>query len=183
MKTGFTVHDGMTTKPVTATEDTSVRDCAKLMEKHNIGSILVSAGNKIKGIVTEEDIVRKAVISDLDVKKTPVSRVMTTKLVTISPEKDIYDALIMMRDNDIRHLPVIDSTKKLIGFITLKDILKIEPQLFDIIVEKIELREETKKPVYERVAHQGICEICGEVSEEISEKQGSLVCPDCRAEV
>ena len=61
---------------------------------------------------------------------------MTTKLVTIEPKADIFDAMMLMRDAEVRHLPVVEN-KKILGFLTMKDILKIEPQLFDLIVEKI----------------------------------------------
>lgn len=69
---------------------------------------------------------------------------MATDLVTISPGKDVYDALILMRNHDIRQLPVIEKNK-LVGFLTSKDILKIQPELFDLFIEKYELREEQRK--------------------------------------
>jgi signal-transduction protein with cAMP-binding, CBS, and nucleotidyltransferase domain len=70
-------------------------------------------------------------------------------MVIISPEKDIYDAIIKMRDKDVRRLPVIHDGE-LIGLLTEKDILKIEPSLFDLLVERYEIREEDKKPIKNR---------------------------------
>ncbi|MBW2970751.1 CBS domain-containing protein [Candidatus Woesearchaeota archaeon] len=58
----------------------------------------------------------------------------------------MYDSLVLMRDYNIRHLPVVHK-KELVGYLTIKDILKIEPQLFELIVEKFELREEHRKPI------------------------------------
>ena len=69
-------------------------------------------------------------------------------LFTIEGESDIYDALVIMRDENIRHLPVVNKGE-MVGLLTLKDILKIQPALFELIVEKFELREEENKPVFE----------------------------------
>ncbi len=88
------------------------------------------------------------------------------------------DALNVMRENDIRHLPA-EEGGKIIGFITMKDILKIEPQLFDLIAEKIELQEENRKQI--SVPRDGLCENCGEFSETLHEVEGSRVCPGCRS--
>ena len=60
-----------------------------------------------------------------------------SSVVTISPEKDVFEALVTMRNNDIRHLPVVKGNE-LLGFLTLKDVLKIQPELFDILLEKVE---------------------------------------------
>ena len=101
-------------------------------------------------------------------------------MITISPTKDIYDALKVMRDFNVRHLPVLDKGKFL-GFLTIKDILKIQPQLFEIIVEKFELREESRKPVFGGDENEGICEVCGNYSANIEEaSNGSKVCPQCK---
>ena len=61
----------------------------------------------------------------------------------------------------------------------MKDVLKIEPQLFEILVEKIKLREEARKPINKINESEGICELCSNYSEVLTEKEGSLVCNDC----
>jgi len=66
--------------------------------------------------------------------------------VTTTPDEDIFEAIRIMRDYDFRHLPV-KHDGKIVGLITLKDILKIEPDLYEIMVEKIQLREEERKPI------------------------------------
>jgi signal-transduction protein with cAMP-binding, CBS, and nucleotidyltransferase domain len=177
MQTGIRVLDAMTNKPVTVDENISLQDCAKKMEKENIGSLLVSKNKNVIGIITEQDLVHKVVAKNLDVKK-PVKTVMETKLITIRPDADIFEALERMKKNDIRHLPV-EENKRIIGLITWKDILKIEPQLFDLVVESFEIREESRKPVFEAIADEGICELCGKYSKSIKDVKGSKVCPDC----
>lgn len=146
METGYMVCDAMTKKPIMVLPNTSVVECAKIMAKNHVGSLVVGRGKKLMGIITEQDIVRKIVARNQDVKKAKVEDYMEKRLVTVSPEVDIFAALKMMSEANIRHLPVMDDSNML-GFITLKDILKIEPELFDLIVDKFELREAGRKPI------------------------------------
>ena len=144
MKTGVRVSDAMTNEPVSVYPDTPMDKCAVLMKERDIGSLIVTENDVLKGILTEWDIVRKAVAVGKKPSETLASDIMESKVVTISPDSDIYDALLKMRNNDIRHLPVVKN-KKLLGFLTLKDILKIQPELFDILVEKWEMRDSSER--------------------------------------
>lgn len=182
METGYKVCDAMTEHPVTISPNATLKQCADLMAKKHVGSILVEEEGKIVGILSEQDIVRKAVAKGLPTGVKKVKDIMEEKLVTISPEKDIFDALTMMRDYNIRHLPVMGNGK-FMGLVTMKDILKIEPDLFDILVEKFEIREEEKKPVYKARDQEGLCELCGEYAEDLESADGSKVCPDCKEEL
>ncbi|MEK6964358.1 MAG: CBS domain-containing protein [Nanoarchaeota archaeon] len=177
MKTGYKVVDAMTTRPVIAEEFMSIQECACLMKKHGIGSLLIKVKGKVKSLVTEKDIIHKAIVNALDVRQTPISEIADKIRVTISPNKDIVDALNVMRENDVRHLPVMEENK-ITGFITMKDILKIEPQLFELIAEKFEFREESRKPI-NLSSKDGLCENCGEFSENLSESEGNRFCGEC----
>lgn len=177
MKTGYKVGDCMTIHPVTVPKTTTLVDCANLMSDKHVGSLLVEDKGKIVGIVTEQDMVRKGIAKLLDPAKAHIEKVMETELMTISPDKDIFEALTMMRDYNIRHVPVLDKGK-FVGFLTIKDILKIQPQLFELIVEKFELREESRKPVFG--GEEGVCEVCGNYSSDLEEVDGQNVCPQCK---
>ncbi|GIU69720.1 MAG: hypothetical protein KatS3mg002_0956 [Candidatus Woesearchaeota archaeon] len=144
MQTGYKVIDIMTNKPVVADKDASLKEAANIMLQNNVNSLLITESDKAIGIITDEDLVRKVIAKGLDPRKTKIKDVMETELITISPEKDIYDAMKIMRDHNIRQLPVIEKNK-LVGFLTAKDILKIQPELFDIYIERYELREEERK--------------------------------------
>ncbi|MBI2107980.1 CBS domain-containing protein [Candidatus Woesearchaeota archaeon] len=184
MKTGYTVHDCMTTKPVSVTTQTSIQECAKTMKNNHVGALVVKDGGKALGILTEQDIVRKAIAQGKNPLSMKVSELMEhqgKQLITIAPGDDIYDALITMRDYNIRHLPVIDNGS-MIGLLTLKDILKIEPQLFELIVEKFEIKEAGRKMPQKPVPTEGICEACGEYAEKIKTVRNSLLCSACAAE-
>ena len=64
---------------------------------------------------------------------------MTTKIVTITPEKDIYDAIVLMNKENLRRLPVTVNGR-VIGLITLRDILTLQPTLFDLILDMVDIR-------------------------------------------
>lgn len=179
METGYKVIDVMTRKPIAVKPSASIEECSKKMAEHHVGSLLVKDNGNLLGIITEQDIVRSAVAVGLDTKKTSVEKIMETRLTTISQSADIFDALVKMRDLNIRQLPVMDN-EKMAGLLTLKDVLKIQPQLFDLLVEKFELREEESKPAFKQKFQKGNCEQCGNYSDKLLELAGMLVCENCR---
>lgn len=168
----------MTEKPIFLRTDDSLKQCAEEMEKHHVGSILIKDDGDILGVLTEQDIVRKAIAKGINPLERSVRDFMETELTTITPGTDIFDALIRMRDMNIRHLPVVDG-KRLLGLLTLKDILKIEPQLFELLVEKFELKEEHRKPINKIKENEGICSACGEYTDELRLKGRVLICDAC----
>ncbi len=145
MKTGVKVKEAMTKQPITVAEDATVEQCSTVMTQKHVGSLIVEE-ETLLGILTEQDVVRKVVGKGLDPKTTLVKDVMHKKLVTIHPDKDIYDAITEMNKHNIRHMPVVDEND-MVGFITIKDILKVEPKLFEKVVQEFNLREEKDKPV------------------------------------
>ena len=181
MKTGYKVYDCMTTKPISVSSDTSLQQCAKVMSKYHVGALVIKDDHKSKGLITEQDIVRDTIAKGINPVGKKVSEFMETKLITIAPDSDIYDALIMMRDQNIRHLPVVEKNE-MIGLLTLKDILKIEPQLFELLVEKFEIREETRKPINRVINNEAICQGCGAYVENAEIVKDMLLCERCAKE-
>ena len=181
MKTGYKVYDCMTTKPVSVSSDSSLAQCAKVMSGNHVGALVIRENNKSKGLITEQDIVRKVIAKGVNPLNKKVKDYMEKKLITIGSNDDIYDALIKMRDYNIRHLPVMDKGE-MIGLLTLKDILKIEPQLFELLVEKFELREQSRKPINRFIPNEGICQACGAYVEEVKNVKGSMLCERCAKE-
>ncbi len=119
-----------------------------------MGELLIKDKDKLVGIVTEQDMVRKGLGKLKNPEKTQIKDVMLESIYSVSPEEDIADALQVMNDYNIRHLPVMHKGK-FVGLITGKDILKIQPHLFEALAEKIELREEERKL-------KAACQTCGE---------------------
>ena len=173
MKSKISVKDAMTIHPITLDIKKSLKDCAKLMKRHRIGGVLIVDKKKLIGIVTEQDIVRKLVAKGKGTLDICVTEIMETELITITSDIDIYEAMMLMRDEDVRHLPIVEN-EKLVGLITSKDVLRIEPQLFDFMVAKFELREAKNKPLLD------VCELCGCLTEKLYSIKGSKVCPKCR---
>ncbi len=168
----------MTEQPIFLKPDDSLQYCAEEMDHHHVGAVVIQTNRSIKGILTEQDIVRKTIAQGQNPLDKKVRDIMETNLVTIEPDADIFDALLKMKDLNIRHLPVVDG-KNLLGLLTLKDILKIEPQLFEIMVDTFELREEARKPINKVSPNEGICQTCGEYSETLISKDSVLVCKNC----
>lgn len=137
MRSGYTVADAMTVKPITAPAGTSVHDIAVLMREKRVGSMLLTKSDEFVGIITEWDIVRRGVAQGLDLEKTPAAKLMTPveEMAKVTPEMDLFEALRLMREWNVRHLPVLVKGK-LQGFLTMKDVMKLQPQLFELIAEK-----------------------------------------------
>jgi len=146
MKTGYKVSDIMTVNPIKIDLNETIQSCAEVMEKNRVGSMIIMKGDKFAGIVTEEDMVTKVVVNDLNSSKYPISKIMTPvkDIVSIEPNKDITEAIEKMTEFNVRRLPVMTGNK-LQGLITSKDILKIQPDLFELVVDTFELREEKRK--------------------------------------
>lgn len=175
MKTKVKVHDVMTAKPVTVNPETKLIDCAKRMRNNKIGSLLIKEGNMVIGIITEDDFIRKVIAENISLE-TPVKEVMVKELVKIEPGKDIYDAIKTMSEHGIKQLPVVDDGK-LIGILTWKDVLTVQPQLFDVFIEKAHVNNFNEN---EKI--RGKCEICG-FEKELHESNGHLVCIKCGKQI
>ena len=178
-ETGIKIHEAMTHNPVDVSPDTNLQECARVMANTHVGALLIKEGEQVLGIVTEQDIVRKAVFDNLPPSETLVKNIMETHLIKIGPKEDVVKALQLMGKLNVRHLPVFDG-EEFVGLITTKDVLKIEPQLFELLAEKIELKEEARKPINTIHEQEGICESCGNYSSHLYPKDGIHVCYNCK---
>lgn len=178
MKTGYSVADAMTTKPVMVRPDLTIKDASVVMREADVGSLLVvDEYNVLVGIITAEDFVYRVTAQGVDAATTPLEQVMTRDIVDIRPEVDVYEAVVIMHEHDVLHLPVRDESKKLLGFLTLKDVLKIEPQLFELVAEKAEMQ--ASAPL--RVAGQeGFCAECGNYANDLARVNNRLLCGYCQ---
>ncbi len=122
----------MSGKVVTVPSSATIAECARVMASKKVSSAIVKDKNAIVGIVTENDIARRAVAMGLDTKAAGVRRIMTSRVVTVAPETQIYDALVKLGQMGIKHLPVVKKGK-LVGIITAMDILRVQPAYIDIL--------------------------------------------------
>ena len=116
---------------------TTVLDAAEQMNAEGTGSVLVVEGDRLTGIFTERDLMRRIVAVRLDPGTVPVSQVMTTALVTATLEATIGDCGTLMSERRIRHLPVVDGTR-IVGMVTTGDILAWQLQEQQSVIEQLE---------------------------------------------
>jgi signal-transduction protein with cAMP-binding, CBS, and nucleotidyltransferase domain len=102
--------------------DASVRKAAKQMRDERVGSLLVIKNGAVIGIVTETDIVRRAVAQGSDLSKMTVQSIMTSPIATIESNRTIQDAHDMMGDLGVRHLGVTERGT-LVGLVSVRDLL------------------------------------------------------------
>lgn len=103
--------------------DASVWEALKLMADKNIGAVMVMDGNKVAGILSERDCVRKVDIEGKTSKTAKVSEIMTSKVLYVDASQSLDECMAVMIDKNIRHLPVYDDGK-LVGLISVRDVLK-----------------------------------------------------------
>jgi CBS domain-containing protein len=125
----------MNRKVVTVSPHASVREAARLMRGHNIGTLVVVDEGYPVGIITERDLATRVVALDLS-GDTPVEDVMSTQLITVSESTSIENVLATMQKHGFRRLPVLKDGK-LVGILTLRDILsarKLDRQVLKKII-------------------------------------------------
>ena len=116
-----TVRDLMAENPETVEPSDSVADAAKKMKSADTGALLVTDGDELKGIVTDRDIVLRAVAEGNDPDDTKVEDVCSSDPTSIEPDASIDDAIEKMRQDDIRRLPVVDDGAP-VGIVSLGDL-------------------------------------------------------------
>lgn len=181
------VGDVMTRNFISIEPNTNLMECAKIMIKNRVGSLVIKEKDQLKGIITEKDIIWAITKKGCDdIKKISAKEVATKKAHTIRPEATIEEALDKMNKNKIRRMPVI-SNNRLIGYITLKDIVKFMPTIFNEEREFEKIKEHEEKIKRSESATNGIfiessCEECGnfDILENID---GRNLCESCRDEM
>lgn len=123
-----TVGDLVTGREVyTVQASQSVYEVAQFMAKKNIGAVAVLDGDRVAGIFSERDLMKRVVSPELQPRQTLVRDVMTRNLVTASPEESYETCLARMQNHSIRHL-VIASGDRIVGVISLRDLMSIDIQ-------------------------------------------------------
>ena len=117
------IKDIMSPNPISVTKDSSIKSAAELMRKNDIGAVPVvdSESGKIKGILTDRDIITRCVSKDLNTNTVTAAEIMTSKVITVCPENSVTESARIMAKNQIRRLPVCESGK-VVGMVSLSDI-------------------------------------------------------------
>lgn len=122
--TGLKVRDVMVANPVTIGPNALIIEAAKLMRDNKVGSVIVVEKLNVLGIVTERDLVRRVLAENRELKTVKIRDVMSTSVVSVSPEEDVLNAAHIMRQRGIRRVVVMNK-EDLIGIITTNDLVKI----------------------------------------------------------
>ena len=182
------VADIMTRDPVTIGPGATLLDCAKMMVKKKVGSLLIVHEKKLLGFIDEKDILWAMIKkSKDDLSRIIALDIAPRKIGTINPFISIKEAVKKMKKLKFERLPVIHNGE-LVGIITVKDILVFYPGLFSELDEMSVIREEYKKLLRVKTAQiiprtrDGICEECGK-RDILFKVNGMLMCESCRSKI
>ncbi len=136
MKT-MAVAEMMSTNPITCDCDDSIVEISKILKKYAISSIVILDKDEVSGILTVDDIVRRVVASGKNPAKTMARDVMIKDIISVEPQTPLEKVIETLNSHSISQVPVMTG-KKLNGFVTMKDILCLEPTLFDLFSKRLE---------------------------------------------
>lgn len=118
------VKDVMVKEIITVNPTTKIRDAVELMNKNQIGCLVVTRKGKPVGIMTERDVLKKIVCSCKNPEQTRVSEIMSKPLIVGRVDMDWLEAVKLMLDRNIKKLPILDD-ERLVGLVTLTDIARM----------------------------------------------------------
>ena len=178
------VKDVMSSPVVTIKEDEPVNKVAQLMNKHDIGCVIVTAEDeKPIGVITERDLAERVVAKDARPSKVIVREIMSAPLVTIDPEGTISEAARRMSLQGVRRLVVMHSGE-MAGIVSSKDILAVTPELMETIQERARIENQNLvEEMEEAPPSTGYCDSCRVWADDLREVEGSFLCEECRLEV
>ncbi len=113
------------TRPVISVqEDATVEDAVRTMVRHQIGAVIVLRGDEMAGIFSERDVLDKIVLARRDPATTPVFAVMTSPVVATDGNAGDAEAAETMTEHHIRHLPIVDEERKVVGVVSLRHVME-----------------------------------------------------------
>jgi len=115
------IREVMTSDPVTIGASATIQEAAQAMRQADIGDVIVMQDSKVCGILTDRDIVVRALADGKDPKSTRVQEICTRELATLSPSDSVDDAVEVMRQQAVRRVPVVEG-KKPVGVVSLGDL-------------------------------------------------------------
>lgn len=119
------------------TPEATVFEAIKTMSEKNIGALLVTADEKLVGIISERDYTRKVALKGKSSKDTPVREIISTPVITVSPAHSVEECLRLMTDHRVRHLPVLEG-EKIVGVISIGDLVNWVISAQDVAIKQME---------------------------------------------
>ena len=116
------IRDAMTPNPCAISPSASVMDAAQIMRGSDIGDVIVLEDDRLFGILTDRDIVVRALAAGADPHTTPVAEICSRDLTTIEPTAGVGQAVRLMREKALRRLPVVDKNGFVLGIVSIGDV-------------------------------------------------------------
>ena len=117
--------------------EATVYSALELMAAKNVGALLVMKGNQVVGILSERDYARKVILEGRSSLNTVVEKIMSSKVLYVTPNMSIEEGLAVMSDKRCRHLPVIQD-KELIGMVSIGDLVKAQVADKNFMISQLE---------------------------------------------
>ncbi|MFB6208866.1 MAG: cyclic nucleotide-binding/CBS domain-containing protein [Candidatus Nanohaloarchaea archaeon] len=176
MKEEVPVSEVMTDGVIAIEKDKSIVEAANLLSEEEIRGLVVVDNGEAVGVIVCRDIVYEVVANGENPSGKTVEDVMSTDLIVAEENEVLDDIAMAMVKNNISRVPVVRDDM-LVGILTQSDIIRAWPGFAEIIGEERELDAEAAP---RQRSSTGVCEECGNYSEDLREDGGSLVCSECR---
>ena len=124
MKTLKQLLEGKNRKLAAVSPDQTVLQALEIMAEVDVGALLVLDGERLAGVFSERDYARKVILQGKASRHTAVSEIMTGKVIYVTPEVSVEECMAIMTEKRIRHLPVLDADKEVLGVISIGDVVK-----------------------------------------------------------
>lgn len=177
------VSDIMTRMPNTVNPTVNLLECAKIMVRKRVGSLVITEKKNFVGIITIRDILWALVKkSKQDLSTIKAIDISPKKTVTTKPNSTVDETINKMKKLKIERLPVVQK-KELVGIITVRDILNFHPEIYPELEEFAKIKEESEKikrikSKNAKLRDEGICEECGN-QDVLNRFNGMLICESC----
>ena len=175
------VKEIMSKPAVTIDHNKTAKAAGQLMRKKRMGFLVVTKRGKAIGILSDADMINKIIVKGASAQKTKVKELMSSPLITVSPNADVMDAVKKIKKSNIHRMPVVEKGK-VVGVLSLSDIARSSPEMYYLL----EYRKEMKKHpiVIREQTTSGICDSCGNYSEHLKKMiDGRWMCETCQDEI
>ncbi len=158
--------------------DENVQTAAHMMREKNVSGLVVVEHDNAIAVIVIDDIVNKVVAENLSPRDVKVRDIMSSKMITAQVNELLTDVAMKMGANDISRIPILDSKGNLKGIVTKTDMLKVMPNLVNILYE-MEKKNEIPRAI-EKMLISGFCEECGNQSDELRNINERWICEECQ---
>ena len=138
---GLRLEDVVVRKVVTISPEVSVRDATDLMEEKSTSCLVVLVDGMIEGILTSRDVIQRVVARGTHPSEVTVGEIATHPVIVLKPETFLGEAIKVMLQRRIKKIPLIDGRGRLVGLVSLSDIVEFHSELFSALWERIIMME------------------------------------------